>query len=209
MTWDRLYRLSDDYLYICREVDEGWNYALYSRDSISCTYSLADGGYIDGESNTDINDIASLAAYQLKANGAPIPTDLSFRQFTEQVDTRPDITIRGIRIFLSPELKKAGIEALPPHILPEVRRIINRRLSSPILLMHNLTGWTMHFSSKDNLPDTKPFLIKLPDTTGYLYPDDNVHPDEIGEYDTSWAYRLWTEPIYIDKRRNAFIIDAD
>lgn len=86
MTWDRLYRLSDDYLYICHEADEGWSYAFYSRDSISCAYSLADGGYIDGETNTSIDDIASLAAYQLKANSAPIAMDLSFRQFIEQVD---------------------------------------------------------------------------------------------------------------------------
>ena len=161
MIWDKLFRLSDDYLYICREADEGWNYTLYSRDSISCAYSLADGGYIDGESNTNINDIASLATHQLKANGTPIPTDLSFRQFTEQVDTRPNITIRGIRIFLSPELKKSGIEALPPHILPEVRRIIDRRLSSPILLMHNLMGWKMHFISNDNLPDTTPVSMNF------------------------------------------------
>ena len=209
MIWDKLFRLSDDYLYICREADEGWNYTLYSRDSISCAYSLVDGGYIDGETNTSINDIASLAACQLKANSAPVPTDLSFRQFTEQVDTRPDITIRGIRIFLSPELKKSGIEALPPHILPEVRRIIDRRLSSPILLMHNLMGWKMHFISNDNLPDTTPVSIELPDAIGHLYPDTNVSPDDIGEYDTSWAYRLWMEPIYIDRRGNDIVIDSD
>ena len=209
MIWDKLFRLSDDYLYICREADEGWNYALYSRDSISCAYSLADGGYIDGESNTNINDIASLATHQLKANGTPIPTDLSFRQFTEQVDTRPNITIRGIRIFLSPELKKSGIEALPPHILPEVRRIIDRRLSSPILLMHNLMGWKMHFITDDNLPDTTPVSVELPDAIGHLYPDTNVSPDDIGEYDTSWAYRLWMEPIYIDRHGNDIVIDSD
>ena len=209
MIWDRFYRLSDDYLYICREADEGWNFSLYSRDSISCAYSLVDGGYIDGQTNISINDIASLAAYQLKSNTAPVPTDLSFWQFSEQVDTRPDISIRGIRIFLSPELKKAGIEALPPHILPEVRRIIDRRLSSPILLMHNLMGWKMHFISKDNLPDTKPVFVELPDATGCLYPDINVHPDEIGEYDTLWAYRLWMEPIYIEKRRNVIVIDVE
>ena len=209
MTWDRLYRLSDDYLYICHEADEGWSYAFYSRDSISCAYSLADGGYIDGETNTSIDDIASLAAYQLKANSAPIAMDLSFRQFIEQVDTRSDITIRGIRIFLSPELKKVGVEALPPHILPDLRRIIDRRLSSPILLMHNLMGWKMHFISKDKLPDTKPVYIELPDATGWLYPDNNVHPDEIGEYDTSWVYRLWMEPIFIEKRRNDIVIDVE
>ena len=209
MIWDKLFFFFFEYLYICREADEGWNYALYSRDSISCAYSLADGGYIDGESNTNINDIASLATHQLKANGTPIPTDLSFRQFTEQVDTRPDITIRGIRIFLSPELKKAGIEALPPHILPEVRRIIDHRLSSPILLMHTLRGWTMHFISDDRVPDTTPVSIELPDTIGMLYPDYNVSPDDIGEYDTSWAYRLWMDPIYIERRGSDIVIDAD
>lgn len=209
MTWDRLYKLSDDFLYIYREADEGWNYALYSRDGPSSAYSLADGGYIDGEINANINGIASIAAYHLKAECNPIPSNLSFEKFAEQIDTKPDAIIRGIRLFLSPELKKAGIKALPPHILPEVRRIIDRRLSSPILLMHNLMGWKMHFISKDKLPDTKPVYIELPDATGWLYPDNNVHPDEIGEYDTSWAYRLWMEPIFIEKRRNDIVIDVE
>ena len=209
MIWDRLYKLANDFLYVYREADIGWNYALYSRDGPSRAYSLADGGYIQGETTANIDDIASLAAYRLKADDTPIPANLSFETFAVQIDTKPDITIRGVRIFLSPELKKAGINALPNHILTDLRRIIDRRLSSPILLMHNLMGWKMHFISNDNLPDTTPVSVELPDAIGHLYPDTNVSPDDIGEYDTSWAYRLWMEPIYIDRRGNDIVIDSD
>jgi hypothetical protein len=159
MIWDRLYKLANDFLYVYREADIGWNYALYSRDGPSRAYSLADGGYIQGETTANIDDIASLAAYRLKADDTPIPANLSFETFAVQIDTKPDITIRGVRIFLSPELKKAGINALPNHILTDLRRIIDRRLSSPILLMNNLMGWKMHFISKDNLPDTTPVSV--------------------------------------------------
>jgi hypothetical protein len=100
MIWDRLYKLANDFLYVYREADIGWNYALYSRDGPSRAYSLADGGYIQGETTANIDDIASLAAYRLKADDTPIPANLSFETFAVQIDTKPDITIRGIRIFL-------------------------------------------------------------------------------------------------------------
>ena len=60
MIWDRLYKLANDFLYVYREADIGWNYALYSQDGPSSAYSLADGGYIQGETTANIDDIASL-----------------------------------------------------------------------------------------------------------------------------------------------------
>ena len=67
----------------------------------------------------------------------------------------------------------------------------------------------MHFISGDCIPDTTPISIELPDTIGLLYPDYNVSPDDIREYDTSWAYRLWMDPIYIEQHGNDIVIDAD
>ena len=226
MIWERLYELSDkSILHISREADEGWNYALYHRCSIG-EYTLADGGYIEnsvlpqgvrnsplGESEGDttdpIDDIAYIST-QLLGTSAPVKTSLTVKEFQEYIKQVPDAIHRGVNIFLSPELKSAGIEAIPESLLTEIRQAIDRRLSQDILLIYNpLRGYSMHFIDPEQVSDDNFYPVNLPDTVGHLHIGDHVSLNEIGEYDEHWALRLWLDPVYIELRAGDFVFDMD
>ena len=136
MIWERLYELSDkSILHISREADEGWNYALYHRCSVG-EYTLADGGYIDGHTTDPIDDIAYIST-QLLGTSVPVKTSLTVKEFQDYIKQVPDAIHRGVNIFLSPELKSAGIENIPESLLTEIRQAIDRRLSQDILLIYH------------------------------------------------------------------------
>ena len=209
MIWDRLYELPDkSILYISREADEGWDYALFHRCSVG-EYTLADGGYIDGLTADPIDSIASIAA-QILEIPEPSKANLTFKEFQEYLKEIPDMTYRGVDIFLAPDLKKAGIEAIPTSLLTEIRHFIDRRLSQDILLSYEpIKGYTMHFIDPSQVTDQSFYLVPLPDTSGRLRAGDHVSLDEISEYDEYWARRLWLDPVYIERRGDKFYFDMD
>lgn len=229
MIWEQLYEYPDNsILHVSREADEGWNYALYHRCSVG-EYTLADGGYIDNAalspeirneplSNPNknlpdpIDEVASIAA-QMLGTSVPVKASLTVNEFQEYIKQVPDMTYRGVDIFLTPELKKAGIEAVPEQTLTEIRQAIDRRLCQNILLMHDpVKGYVMHFVSDDDIPIEQKnlfFLVILPDTCGCIYAGDGVDLEEIGEYDEHWALRLWLDPVYIELRAGKFVFDID
>ena len=210
MIWEQLYELSDkSILHISREADEGWNYALYQYCRVG-EYTLADGGYIDGHTADPIDDIANISAQILEAS-TPVKANLTVQEFQTYIKKVPDMTYRGVDIFLSPELKKAGIEAIPEPLLTEIRQAIDRRLSQDILLIYNpIQGYSMHFVDPESFTEEEKYHpVFLPDSVGYLRAGERVNLDEIGEYDEQWARHLWLDPVYIDRRGNEIIFDMD
>ena len=209
MIWERLYELSDkSILHISREADEGWNYALYHRCSVG-EYTLANGGYIDGHTTDPIDDIAYIST-QLLGTSVPVKASLTVKEFQEYIKQVPDAIHRGVNIFLSPELKSAGIENIPESLLTEIRQAIDRRLSQDILLIYNpLKGYSMHFIDPKQVSNDNFYPVSLPDTVGHLRVGDHVNLDELGEYDEYWARRLWLDPVYIDRRRDELVFDID
>ena len=207
--YEMLYELPDAYLFIDREADQGWNYALYDRAEL-CSYGLVDGGYIDGRVDAPIDDIAAAAARMMGIDDVPRPADKTFQEFSELVETKPDAVIRSVEVYLSPELKKAGIAAIPEDVMADVREQIDQRFLRPILLIHDpVKGFGMHQIDPDSAPDSQPFEVELPDCTGRLYVDRSAGDAQIGDYDVDWARQIWLDPVCIDRIGGKIVFDID
>ena len=205
---ERLYELPNAYLLVEREADQGWSYALYNRAKL-CSYALADGGGIDGHAHATIDEVAAAAAQLMGIADSPMPSNKTFAEFSEFVDTEPDAVIRGVRVFLSPQLKKAGIGAVPGDVIARVREQIDLRLARPILLVYDtVKGFAMHQIDVESAPDAKPYEVELPDCTGLLYLDGSASGEQVGDYDADWARSIWLDPVFIDRIGGQVVADV-
>jgi len=168
------------------------------------------GGYIEGRITEPIDEIASIAAGRLHLTDPIEKAGISVKQLFEWVEDKEDMKYRGVKVFLSPELKAAGIDAIPSEMLDVVKKTIDERLASSILMSYQPErGYQMNLVNKSEVHDTDCVEVPLPDgTTGILCLDPSVKGDSIGEYDIDWAKRLWLQDIHISIRGGKHVLDS-
>ena len=207
---ERLYMSGRSYLLVSNEADEGWNYAFYALDdeNILC---LKDGGYIAGRITDPIDEIAHTAARRLQLFDALEKADISKDQLFEWVVEKEDMEYRGVKVFLSPELKADGIDAILSETIDELKKMIDNRLLKALLLTYSPEqGYQMNFVDAAELDDKAHKEVPLPDATvGILFFDPSVTDETISEYDDDWARDLWLQDIHIRIRDGKHVLESE
>ena len=207
---ERLYQSGRSYLYVSCEADEGWNYALYAEDDEGAL-RLKDGGYIEDRITDPIDEIADTAARRLLLPGPVEKARISKKQLFDWVEEKEDMEYRGVKVYLSPELKAAGIDAVPSVMLDELKKAVDERLSSPILMTYSPEhGYQMTIINATEIQKYTGVEVPLPDgTAGILCLDQSVKGDTIGEYDTDWARQIWLQDIRICIRSGKYVLESE
>ena len=207
---ERLYRAGRSFLYITCEADEGWNFALYAADDEGIL-RLKDGGYIEGRIADPIDMIAVTAAKRLLLTDSPEEAEITTGQLFDWVIEKADMEYRGVKVFLSPELKADGIDAVPSGTLDELKKTVNDRLSKPLLMTYDpVNGYRMNFIRTAEIRDNARKEVRLPDgTIGILCFDPSVTDETISEYDDEWARELWLQDIRIRIRGGKHVLESE
>ena len=207
---ERLYKAGTSYLLVSCEADEGWYFSFYAKDSEGIL-RLKDGGYIEGRITDPIDEIAHTAARRLFINDPLEKAGISTDQLSDWVVDKEDMEYRGIKVFLSPELKANGIDCIPPETIDELKRIVDERLSMPILLKYDHEqGYQMIFTGASEIHDKACRVIQLPDgTAGSLYFDPSISDETISEYDDDWAREIWLQDIHISIRGEKYVLESE
>ena len=207
---ERLYKSGRSYLLVSNEADEGWNYAFYALDD-ERILRLKDGGYIAGRITDPIDEIAHTAARRLQLVDALEKADISKDQLFEWIVEKEDMEYRGVKVFLSPELKADGIDAIPSETIDELKKMIDDCLLKALLLTHSPEqGYQMNFVDAAELDNKAHKEVPLPDgTVGILYFDPSVTAEPVNEYDDDWARELWLQDIHIRIRDGKHVLESE
>lgn len=207
---ERLYKSGSSYLHVYCEADEGWNYALYAEDDEGFL-RLKDGGYIEGRITAPVDEIASSAVRRLLLEGPLEKARISKKQLFDWVVEKEDLEYRGVKAFLSPELKAAGIDAVPSETIDTLKKIVDERLLRPILMTYDPEhGYRMDLVAGTDARKDHGIEVPLPDgTAGILIQDPSVQDETASEYDTDWARQIWLQDIYIRIRSGKYVLESE
>ncbi|MDO5117612.1 MAG: hypothetical protein Q4D34_03915 [Eggerthellaceae bacterium] len=200
-----LYRAGDVLFSVRRDSCEGWVYTVYEKDRETYMFDTPAGGYIEGLQGCSASRIASYVSEIISAGSEGIEAlDVPMSEFLNHVRQRPIFTYRGVSVFCDP-IYRANGKSQTSEIISTIKRLIDDRLALSILLYRSrISGrYSMKLiaaGDDERYSDEPCVLIERADgTQGQLIYDSSVLCDADSiDYDISWAYDLWMEPVFIN-----------